>query len=278
MPKGSLKSQFKSEYSALKNAIRRCTKPKCPQYDDYGGRGVKVCAAWSDPLTGFAAFIQHIGRKPDPSFTLERIDNSKGYEPGNVDWVSRQANMLNRRPSRKRDLGWGSACYTRVDSKGRKVTRRAPLIEHQGLRLTANEWSARTGLAVPTIIQRIQRGWTPAQALDPLLRNPRGGIRSDQIINEKEDTPMEYPDAPNYLHDATNPVHMILAHLTARLNDQSQTIAELRTDLAATAARLDEAQHMTSDEYGDAIVEKMMSAIPAIQAQAMKAAKRGGRR
>jgi len=101
---------------------------------------------------------------------------------------------------------------------------------------------------------------------------------SAQTNNPKENTPVEYPSSPEYQHDTNNPIHMILAHLTARLNEQSQTIAEIRTDLGTVKVRLDEAQHMTSDEYGAQVVQQIMAAMPTIQQQALKAAKRGGRR
>lgn len=69
-----------------------------------------------------------------------------------------------------------------------------------------------------------------------------------------------------------------LANITERLNDAYRAIADLRTALDALTLRLDEADHMTSEEYGSQVVKQVMEAMPAIQAAAMKATKRGGRR
>lgn len=85
---------------------------------------------------------------------------------------------------------------------------------------------------------------------------------------------MEYDDQNNPI-DLTQ---LAIQNVTERLNEQSRTIAELRSQLEAVENRLDEATHMTSEEYGNQVVEQVMAAMPIIQAEAMKGTKRGGRR
>ena len=85
---------------------------------------------------------------------------------------------------------------------------------------------------------------------------------------------MEYDDQ-NKPQDVTQ---LALQNITERLNEQSRTVADLRTRLEVTEARLDEATHMTSEEYGNQVVEQVMAAMPIIQAEAMKGTKCGGRR
>jgi hypothetical protein len=77
--------------------VRRCTRPDDRVWADYGGRGITVCERWLG-ADGPASFIADMGPKPSPRHSLERIDNSKGYAPGNCAWVTWQEQMRNTRP------------------------------------------------------------------------------------------------------------------------------------------------------------------------------------
>ena len=85
------------EHRAWRSAKERCTYPKASSYERYGGRGISMCAEW---LNDFPAFFTHVGTKPSPKHQLDRIDNEKGYEPGNVKWSTPQEQARNRRKRR----------------------------------------------------------------------------------------------------------------------------------------------------------------------------------
>lgn len=77
----------------------RCTNPNTPNFQNYGGRGIRVCDRWNDgdgTLSGFACFLADMGERPD-GLTLDRIDNDKGYEPGNCRWATWTQQQNNRR-------------------------------------------------------------------------------------------------------------------------------------------------------------------------------------
>ena len=81
------------EWKAWVNARRRCTDPNHPDWDNYGGRGIRMCSAWQG---SFSAFIKHIGPRPD-GHMLDRINNNAGYYPGNVRWATRGESNRNKR-------------------------------------------------------------------------------------------------------------------------------------------------------------------------------------
>lgn len=83
------------EYVAWDNMKQRCLNQNRDQYEDYGGRGIEVCARW---LHSFENFLADIGRRPSPKHTLDRYpDNDGNYEPGNVRWATRSEQSRNRR-------------------------------------------------------------------------------------------------------------------------------------------------------------------------------------
>lgn len=73
--------------------LSRCTNPQSKSFKDYGGRGITVCERWSE----FLNFYADMGQRPSPKHSIDRIDNERGYEPGNCRWETRQVQNLNRR-------------------------------------------------------------------------------------------------------------------------------------------------------------------------------------
>jgi hypothetical protein len=85
-----------SEYKIWNGIKTRCTKKNASEYGRYGGRGIKICDEWLD---NFDAFFNHLGPRPSKQHSVDRIDNDKGYEPGNVRWATRTEQQRNRQDS-----------------------------------------------------------------------------------------------------------------------------------------------------------------------------------
>lgn len=89
----------RAEYHAWGNMIARCYNRNSINYREYGGRGIRVCKRWKN---GFINFLHDMGEKPNKSFTLDRIDGSKGYYPQNCRWATRLEQTKNRRKNKYR--------------------------------------------------------------------------------------------------------------------------------------------------------------------------------
>jgi hypothetical protein len=87
-------------YKAWMHIKARCLSKTDPSYQAYGGSGVIMHPPW---IKSFEAFYTHIGDPPSPTHTVDRINCSKGYEPGNVRWATRREQSNNRRNSVRYD-------------------------------------------------------------------------------------------------------------------------------------------------------------------------------
>lgn len=120
------------EYRRWSDMKNRCDNQNNSRFQDYGGRGIKVCDRWSGRSSGFINFLEDIGPMPSPQHTIERLDNDGPYSSENCIW---------------------STWLTQARNK-RKTVR----ITHQERTMTAMEWSIETGLSAKTIRWRYRRG------------------------------------------------------------------------------------------------------------------------
>lgn len=81
------------EYAVWNSMIQRCTNPKSTKYKSYGAAGISVCELWAK---SFKSFIEDMGSRPSSGHSIDRIDNSKGYHPGNCRWATTAQQADNR--------------------------------------------------------------------------------------------------------------------------------------------------------------------------------------
>ena len=113
-------------YKAWYAMLYRCRNPRAKAYKYYGGRGIGVWPEWD--FVAFAAYVDtHLGPRP-PGMSLDRIDNDRGYEPGNLRWATRKQQRANRRPisrGRSKAPPRSERCVPERSQKGTKRKARA---------------------------------------------------------------------------------------------------------------------------------------------------------
>jgi hypothetical protein len=139
---GSSRNPTYSKYQAMK---QRCLNPKHEAYDNYGGRGIKVCDRW---LNSFENFLADMGESP-AGMTIERQNSNGDYEPGNCVWATKAEQARNTRHNVK------------VTIEGKTYA-------------TLREAAEAYGLSYPTVRMRRCNGWTIERALTTPIDKSKG--------------------------------------------------------------------------------------------------------
>ena len=114
---------------------QRCNYESGNAYKSYGAKGIKVCERWAN---SFDDFLADMGERPE-GMTLDRIDSSGGYEPGNCRWATKKQQDRNRKSN--------------------------ILVTRDGVTKCVKDWCDELGLNVDQVYGRIRWGKTPEEAL-----------------------------------------------------------------------------------------------------------------
>lgn len=91
-------------YQTWYGMLQRCTNLKSKDYKHYGARGITVCEEWLDVAT-FISWAEATHSNIE-GYTLDRIDNDKGYSPENCRWVDKTTQALNQRKMKNNKSGY----------------------------------------------------------------------------------------------------------------------------------------------------------------------------
>ena len=80
----------------MKNRVREGAKGN-PKFKPY--TGIHVCPEWRDSFVAFKDWALAHGY--EPGLTLDRIDSTGNYEPGNCHWVTKAENTRRAHAARR---------------------------------------------------------------------------------------------------------------------------------------------------------------------------------
>jgi hypothetical protein len=123
-------------YQCWRSMKLRCYTKTSTGYENYGGRGIKVCDRWRD---SFEAFIADMGQPPSEKHTIERCDVNGDYTPSNCCWA------------------------TKIEQGNNK--RNNDLLEFNGRKQTRAEWAREFDINYETLSWRLANGWPVSKAL-----------------------------------------------------------------------------------------------------------------
>jgi len=140
-------------YKIWKGIKDRCLNKKSDAYNDYGGRGIKICDRWANSFENFKKdlyenYLLHEKENGTKNTMIERIDNNGNYEPENIKWATRSEQNNNTRQNRR--------------------------LLFNGSNKTITEWSKIKKIGRLTLSRRLGLGWTTEEALTvPVIKNQK---------------------------------------------------------------------------------------------------------
>lgn len=140
---GGRKTQFTKapEYRVWSVMNDRCRTSVPEKSIYYKSRGISVCDRWQ---RSFQDFVADMGPRPSMKHSLDRIDNERGYEPGNCRWATAAEQARNRRNNRMVTVG--------------------------GVTLCMQDTADKFGIKMTTLRSRLNLGWSPETAVSTPVR------------------------------------------------------------------------------------------------------------
>jgi hypothetical protein len=130
---------YTPEYKTWTMIKSRCNNPKSSGYENYGGRGIKICERWNN---SFQNFLDDMGKKPNTDFCIDRINVNEGYYKDNCQWTSLKSQQNNKRTN----------IY----------------IEFGGNKATLAEWATKIGICGATLRKRMKN-----MSIEDALTSPK---------------------------------------------------------------------------------------------------------
>jgi len=89
--------------NVMSSAKQRCTNANDVAYPSYGGRGIQF--DFPSPHAAAEWVLYNLGMRPSPGHSIDRVDNNRHYEAGNLRWATRSEQAQNKRAYKRGVVG-----------------------------------------------------------------------------------------------------------------------------------------------------------------------------
>lgn len=123
-------------YATWRGILNRTLNKKDKEYENYGGRGIKVCDRWLD----IKNFVEDMFPTHKNGLSIDRINNNGNYEPSNCRWATSKEQGINKRDT--------------------------VLIELNGVVKPLTEWATIKKIKRATMYMRYRRGYSNEEIIN----------------------------------------------------------------------------------------------------------------
>lgn len=143
-------------YAIWRGIINRCENSNVEHFSVYGGAGITISPEWRND---YEAFRDYIGLRPSPKHSVDRIDGTRGYEPGNVRWA------------------------TPTEQANNKI--RTRYVTYRGVEMALNDAVRAAGSVIhyEAAAGRIRGGWTVERAVETPRLHVSGNSKERRAAN-----------------------------------------------------------------------------------------------
>ncbi|WP_414486290.1 hypothetical protein [Stenotrophomonas maltophilia] len=153
-------------------------------------------------LGDFRDFLLHLGPRPTDESTVDRINNERGYEPGNIRWAGKREQTENRRVTKW--ISWNGTRYSRA------------------------RFAAMLGIRPDRLRQQLARGWSVVRIVEQTshISDPWRGWQFD--MDDRDELERLYRARGSY---GKPRIDFLIEYLQERLNKEPRS-AQRRSLLA----------------------------------------------
>lgn len=138
-----------TEYGIWNGMKNRCFNPKTRSFKSYGAKGVLVCDGWR---YSFENFLADMGPRPDPTYSIDRIDSYGNYACGHCEQCLRE--------------GWPANCRWATIEIQSSNRRNNLYFTHNGKTQHLKAWASESSIKYGTVYNRVVlAGWPLELAL-----------------------------------------------------------------------------------------------------------------